>query len=159
MQRTQAARLVRIAQAACHVPCVSVAASSQQRAFEGTRWLAGALALSAGSALAYCQEDARTPLDLELSDLKSKSFALGLATGGVTQAAGLEPIEDEVINWSSTHAVDTRIHQAESVQQVEALIRKHHQEGKKVRIVGSAISPNGLGLRYYAAYIVCRRLN
>ena len=110
-----------------------------------TRWLLAALS-AGGVAVACCEADSQTPLELELADLQSKAFALGLSNTGIP-APSTESTEDDVINWSSTHAVNTTIHQAESVKEVEALVRAHHKAGHKLRVVGSALSPNGLGLR------------
>ncbi|CAM9162976.1 unnamed protein product [Discosporangium mesarthrocarpum] len=79
-----------------------------------------------------------------------------LVAGMVAAAAGLgaglaacrEEEEYEVVeNWSSTHSVKTKSYlQPDSLQEVEQIISKAHEEGQRVRVVGNALSPSGLGL-------------
>lgn len=58
-----------------------------------------------------------------------------------------EDEETEIENWSSTHSVKTKAYlQPESVDEVEGIISKAHSEGKRIRVVGNALSPNGIGL-------------
>jgi L-galactono-1,4-lactone dehydrogenase len=53
----------------------------------------------------------------------------------------------EITNWSGTHTVSTRrYHQPESIDELKSLVKQCHEDGCKLRVVGSAISPNGLGL-------------
>eukprot|EP00904_Undaria_pinnatifida_P005032 jgi/Undpi1/1659/HiC_scaffold_11.g05049.m1 len=55
--------------------------------------------------------------------------------------------EAEIQNWSSTHSVTTRAYlQPDSVEKVEDIVSKAHSEGKRIRVVGNALSPNGIGL-------------
>ncbi|CAN0236095.1 unnamed protein product, partial [Hapterophycus canaliculatus] len=54
---------------------------------------------------------------------------------------------EEIENWSSTHSVKTKAYlQPESMKEVERIISEAHDAGKRVRVVGNALSPNGLGL-------------
>lgn len=53
----------------------------------------------------------------------------------------------ELINWSGTHSVETkRYHQPETLKELKDLVKRAHQAHEKLRPVGSALSPNGLGL-------------
>ena len=55
--------------------------------------------------------------------------------------------KDVVVNWSNTHsAKPKRFFLPESEAEVEAFIRAAHDSGQKLRVVGSALSPNGLAL-------------
>lgn len=55
--------------------------------------------------------------------------------------------EEVVANWSNTHEVRTRVlHKPENLQELEAIVRGAHAAGRRIRPLGSAISPNGLGL-------------
>ena len=63
--------------------------------------------------------------------------------------AGLDD-EDEgpetILNWSATHSVETkRLHQPESLAELEALVRGAASRRRKLRVLGSALSPNGIG--------------
>ncbi|CAM9287925.1 unnamed protein product [Choristocarpus tenellus] len=61
--------------------------------------------------------------------------------------AEAEVEEVEVENWSSTHSVKTKCYmQPESLPEVEHIIREAHTKGRRVRVVGNALSPSGLGL-------------
>jgi L-galactono-1,4-lactone dehydrogenase len=80
----------------------------------------------------------------------SKSEMLvSVDNNGVLQLVGSDGDDDETVitNWSGTHSVTTnRFYQVESTEQLEQLIAKAHEVGQKIRVVGSALSPNGLGL-------------
>ena len=53
----------------------------------------------------------------------------------------------EVTNWSMTHSVTAkRMFQPESPEEVQRLLEACDAAGQRVRVVGSAISPNGIGL-------------
>ena len=53
----------------------------------------------------------------------------------------------EVFNWSMTHSVTAkRMFQPESPEEVQRLLEACDAAGQRVRVVGSAISPNGIGL-------------
>lgn len=52
-----------------------------------------------------------------------------------------------VINWSGTHQVSTAVyHEPESQKELQDLVKKAHETRQPLRVVGSALSPNGLGL-------------
>lgn len=52
-----------------------------------------------------------------------------------------------VSNWSGTHEVQTRVFlQPESLQELETLVKNAHDKKRKIRPVGSGLSPNGIGL-------------
>lgn len=53
---------------------------------------------------------------------------------------------ETIVNWSATHTVETKkLHQPESIAELEALVASAHASGRKLRVLGSAISPNGIG--------------
>ena len=53
-----------------------------------------------------------------------------------------------ILNWSGTHAVHTKnFWEPETMQELEQLIRQCHTQGRAVRPLGSALSPNGIGFQ------------
>nr|CAD1817217.1 unnamed protein product [Ananas comosus var. bracteatus] len=60
------------------------------------------------------------------------------------------PLPDDlhtVSNWSGTHEVHTRVLlQPESLPDLEAAVRDAHANRRKIRPLGSGLSPNGIGL-------------
>lgn len=53
----------------------------------------------------------------------------------------------EVVNWSATHVARPRRHvEPATLAELESAVAQAHAEGTKLRPVGAAISPNGLGL-------------
>ncbi|CAM9146305.1 unnamed protein product [Phaeothamnion confervicola] len=53
----------------------------------------------------------------------------------------------QVENWSSTHKVMTKaLMRPESTEEAERLVAEAFADGRKLRIVGSALSPNGIAL-------------
>lgn len=68
----------------------------------------------------------------------------------IAQAEEIEEAEDVVVtNWSNTHAVSlpaAAYHTPATLAELEALVAAHHESGAPLRPVGSALSPNGLGL-------------
>ncbi len=53
---------------------------------------------------------------------------------------------ETIVNWSATHTVETKkLHQPESIAELEVLVASAHASGRKLRVLGSAISPNGIG--------------
>lgn len=55
--------------------------------------------------------------------------------------------QDTITNWSNTHhAKPKRLFLPETEAEVETFIRAAHDSGQKLRVVGSALSPNGLAL-------------
>lgn len=64
----------------------------------------------------------------------------------------LEAIEDDddtttLLNWSGTHAVNVRndsFWEPETLEELEAIVKKCHESGHPVRPLGSALSPNGI---------------
>eukprot|EP00752_Nemacystus_decipiens_P007727 g6908.t2 len=76
--------------------------------------------------------------------------ALVVAAGsmlGVWAHCEEEDDEAEIENWSSTHSVKTKAYlQPESAEEVEHILNGAHKSGKRIRVVGNALSPNGLGL-------------
>ncbi|RZS15099.1 hypothetical protein BHM03_00046888 [Ensete ventricosum] len=60
------------------------------------------------------------------------------------------PLSDDlhtVSNWSGTHEVHTRVFlQPETLADLEAAVRDAQQSCRRIRPVGSGLSPNGLGL-------------
>lgn len=58
----------------------------------------------------------------------------------------IEPESHELINWSGTHAVSTqRYFTPENEAELIEIVNDAHENKKKLRPIGSALSPNGLG--------------
>lgn len=58
-----------------------------------------------------------------------------------------EPDQVEVVNWSGTHSVTTqRYYTPETLDQLKAIVNLCHEQELPLRPVGSALSPNGIGL-------------
>lgn len=56
-----------------------------------------------------------------------------------------EPIEEDLVNWSGTHECHVkRFFQPETVPELELLVQHAHEQGTKLRCVGSGLSPNAL---------------
>lgn len=61
-----------------------------------------------------------------------------------------------LVNWSGTREVHPRrLYQPETLQELEGIVAKHHETGQKLRPVGSALSPNGLGFGDEGDDMVC----
>lgn len=61
-----------------------------------------------------------------------------------------EPSSTTILNWSGTHAVDvasTDYYEPESIEEVEWIVKTRHVQGKKLRPIGSALSPNGIAFQ------------
>ncbi|KAL3136486.1 hypothetical protein ABBQ38_005740 [Trebouxia sp. C0009 RCD-2024] len=77
-------------------------------------------------------------------------YLSGKSTEEVAAAAvdtAMEAKEElqQLVNWSGTHHVrPKRFYQPETIQEVEDIVQKSHEQGQKLRCVGSALSPNGL---------------
>lgn len=55
------------------------------------------------------------------------------------------PTEQHLINWSGTHECNVnRFYQPESLPELEAVVRQAHEQGQKLRCVGSGLSPNAI---------------
>ena len=56
--------------------------------------------------------------------------------------------DDQTIsNWSSTHScTPDHIYYPKSASEVVSILRKHNQMNTKIRPIGSALSPNGIGM-------------
>jgi L-galactono-1,4-lactone dehydrogenase len=55
--------------------------------------------------------------------------------------------DQSLTNWSLTHSCSPKkIYEPKSAQQVLRLLQQFHQNGEKVRPIGSGLSPNGLGM-------------
>lgn len=51
---------------------------------------------------------------------------------------------ETVVNWSGTHSVQPKaFYQPESAEDVEAIVADCHAKGRRLRVMGSALSPNG----------------
>ena len=55
--------------------------------------------------------------------------------------------DQQLTNWSSTHScVPVRLYEPQSAQECIRLLQTFHKRKQKIRVVGTALSPNGLGL-------------
>lgn len=58
-----------------------------------------------------------------------------------------EPEQVELVNWSGTHSVTTqRYYTPETLDQLKSIVSMCHEQNLPLRPVGSALSPNGIGL-------------
>lgn len=68
-----------------------------------------------------------------------------------TDGAEEEEEEDEttmLLNWSGTHAVhvaNADYWEPETIQELQDIVKACHEQGKPIRPLGSALSPNGIG--------------
>ncbi|CAK9003673.1 4-lactone dehydrogenase, partial [Durusdinium trenchii] len=61
-------------------------------------------------------------------------------------AAPVVKERERVENWSGTHSCRPRkIFRPESVEQVEEIVKEAHEHRRKLRCMGSGLSPNGIG--------------
>lgn len=55
------------------------------------------------------------------------------------------PVEEDLLNWSGTHACHVKkFYQPESLEELELLVKQAHEGGQKLRCMGSGLSPNAL---------------
>ena len=126
-----------------------------------TKTLASCVRASSSTATATTPDELRAPFSS-----MAVAAALLLATSGAFaqskspsidhgKSAALHEQEDEnemhtILNWSGTHQVDlpaSAYHEPESMEELEALVKKCHETGTPLRPIGSALSPNGIGFR------------
>ncbi|CAB9504504.1 galactono-1,4-lactone dehydrogenase 2, mitochondrial [Seminavis robusta] len=89
---------------------------------------------------------------LLVSFLGMAMASCGIILGWNTRQPCLEEAADDdtttkILNWSGTHSVlvpNDSYWEPESIAEVEAIVQKCHAQGRSVRPVGSALSPNGL---------------
>jgi len=69
--------------------------------------------------------------------------------GGWAKGASPDMLVDEhMINWSGTHeCVAKKLYQPENDDQVQTIVSEAHANRDKVRCIGSALSPNGIGFQ------------
>ena len=66
----------------------------------------------------------------------------GVDASGVTFETG-----HDLTNWSATHSCHpARLYEPKSAQEVCRVLESHHKNKTKVRPVGTALSPNGIGM-------------
>jgi len=81
-------------------------------------------------ALGLSLED-RTECEMDPSDKTGVSFETGQV----------------FTNWSATHTANPRrVYEPKSAQEVSRVLESHHASKTKIRPVGTALSPNGIGL-------------
>jgi hypothetical protein len=81
-------------------------------------------------------------------DPEARKAAAAVKAAAVTPADSADESDETIlVNWSGTHSASTPIfHEPETVTELERVIAECHAVGARVRVVGSAISPNGIGL-------------
>ena len=69
--------------------------------------------------------------------------------GGLGKGNAPEMLVDEhMINWSGTHeCVAKKLYQPENDAQVQTIVSEAHANREKIRCIGSALSPNGIGFQ------------
>lgn len=93
-------------------------------------------------------------LPLAMIGTLAYAFAFPDYDGGLSSATNADatPAQvgrrgETVVNWSGTHEAHPRLlYSPESEEDVEAIVRSAHQQGRRLRAVGGALSPNGLAL-------------
>jgi FAD/FMN-containing dehydrogenases len=96
-----------------------------------------AMAAGAATCLNNCLDDLRHSTQLEAS----QSLEKALEENDETTA---------VVNWSGTHSIEVpnkHYYEPQTVQELEQIIAKCHEEGQVVRPVGSALSPNAISFQ------------
>jgi L-galactono-1,4-lactone dehydrogenase len=90
---------------------------------------------------------------VRLSSFRCSAAAVVTAFGGSSRADYDEACGvhfesgQKLTNWSSTHeASPRRVYEPRSAQEVVRVLQLHHGTHSKVRPVGTALSPNGIGL-------------
>eukprot|EP00300_Choanocystis_sp_HF-7_P035723 c49_g1_i1.p1 GENE.c49_g1_i1~~c49_g1_i1.p1 ORF type:complete len:112 (-),score=6.46 c49_g1_i1:61-396(-) len=69
---------------------------------------------------------------------------LRLAVGSFAVVASDEA-HTVITNWSGTHTAHPKhVYYPESLEELEQVIRAAHQENRRVRPIGSGLSPNGI---------------
>ena len=115
----------------------------------GVAAAAAAVAVLGGYSSASCDQPNSSGKWIPPDDRQRTSAASKPAPSAAAAETDYEP-DDEgvlVVNWSGTHSVVTKaLHEPETTDELEALVADCHRAGRKLRVVGSAISPNGLGL-------------
>ena len=52
-----------------------------------------------------------------------------------------------ITNWSSTHTCHpSRIYYPTTAEDVQTVLKEYHTKKKKIRVIGTALSPNGIGM-------------
>ena len=76
------------------------------------------------------------------------SASARLAHTDLDEDCGVHYEQGQVLtNWSSTHTSHPRrVYEPKSAQEVVRVLQQHHRDSSKVRPVGTALSPNGMGL-------------
>lgn len=60
----------------------------------------------------------------------------------------MKPDPTEIVNWSGTKTVSTeRYYQPETLEELKQIVERANAECRKLRPIGSALSPNGLGFQ------------
>lgn len=122
--------------------------SSRATAFQPRRAAVGRVCATLGAVgasaavVAECY-DRSGPVAGLLDGLESRLSAIEASLGLAPPAAG-----ETIVNWSATHSVETRaFHEPDSLEEVAKLVAAAHSTKSKLRVVGSCISPNGIGFR------------
>ncbi|EQC38351.1 galactonolactone dehydrogenase [Saprolegnia diclina VS20] len=80
-----------------------------------------------------------------------RALALGLGgaaglLGSAMAVTSLESDDAVFTNWSATHSCHpTKVYHPESLKELIDIVAAHHAQQKKLRCMGSGVSPNGLG--------------
>jgi len=70
--------------------------------------------------------------------------AIGTANSVLADAPNDEEEESTIVNWSNTHECKpAAFHQPDSLEELERLVAAAHRDGRNLRPIGSALSPNG----------------
>ena len=104
----------------------------------GAAFAAGAELALGGGAGAKAEGSVKSQLEAVVARLAA--IEESLSPGGDDDGT------ETIVNWSATHTVETKkLHQPETLAELEALVASAHGAGRKLRVLGSALSPNGIG--------------
>ncbi|KAI8472331.1 MAG: hypothetical protein J3K34DRAFT_212053 [Monoraphidium minutum] len=85
-------------------------------------------------------------LPASMAGVLAWGFASPDDDGGAASPHQVPARGETIVNWSGTHSVQPRAYYApESEEDVRAILADCHARGKRLRVVGSALSPNGAG--------------
>jgi L-galactono-1,4-lactone dehydrogenase len=126
----------------------SARAGSRDESWASTAWAFSAAAASAAAvAAAGFAAAAASAVAMSATKSPTTAHAQPTVTASVDYLVpNAYPEEQRLVNWSGTHAVATkRYYQPETLDQLRTVVADAHSAGRKLRPVGSALSPNAVG--------------
>lgn len=98
---------------------------------ESINWRSWVIVGATVAALGLISLQDNTVCDIDVTDKSGVSFETG----------------QTLTNWSATHTIHPRrVYEPKSAQEVSRVLESHHATSTKIRPVGTALSPNGIGM-------------